>query len=199
MTRLHYNYYRDYDPQTGRYAQSDGLGLRAGINTYAYVASNPVTRSDPNGLLGIDTLVDAGIGGLVNGLVNGVNYYSQGCDFGKGFANGFIGGVVGGAVFSANPFAGGAVAGALTQALNRGQSVQSVGGAIPDIAWAAVTGGVAGWAGGAAGSAAAARYSSPNLSKALGALNSFTYGGQFNNWTNVGNAIPGGTAGCGCK
>jgi RHS repeat-associated protein len=30
---LHYNYFRDYDPQTGRYIQSDPVGISAGINT----------------------------------------------------------------------------------------------------------------------------------------------------------------------
>jgi RHS repeat-associated protein len=49
-TGLHYNYFRDYDPQTGRYPQSDPIGLQGGLNTYAYVLNNPVKYVDANGL-----------------------------------------------------------------------------------------------------------------------------------------------------
>ena len=45
------NYFRDYDPVTGRYVESDPLGLAAGINPYAYTEGDPVGRSDPQGLL----------------------------------------------------------------------------------------------------------------------------------------------------
>jgi RHS repeat-associated protein len=49
-TGLHYNYFRDYDPATGRYPQSDPIGLDGGLNTYSYVKSNPLSLADPSGL-----------------------------------------------------------------------------------------------------------------------------------------------------
>ena len=49
-TNLHYNYFRDYNPATGRYVESDPIGLRGGINTYGYVGASPVYRKDPYGL-----------------------------------------------------------------------------------------------------------------------------------------------------
>ncbi|KAF1718667.1 type IV secretion protein Rhs [Pseudoxanthomonas yeongjuensis] len=48
---LNYNYMRDYDPSTGRYSQSDPVGLLGGISTYGYVGSAPLETTDPLGLI----------------------------------------------------------------------------------------------------------------------------------------------------
>ena len=49
-TQTHYNYFRDYSPATGRYQQSDPIGLAEGENLYAYAVSSPLAYSDAIGL-----------------------------------------------------------------------------------------------------------------------------------------------------
>jgi len=44
------NVNRDYEPATGRYLQSDPIGLRASLSTYAYANNNPLHFTDPLGL-----------------------------------------------------------------------------------------------------------------------------------------------------
>jgi RHS repeat-associated protein len=49
-TGTHYNFHRDYNPNTGRYLQSDPIGLNGGENVYAYGRQNPMRGVDSMGL-----------------------------------------------------------------------------------------------------------------------------------------------------
>ncbi|HGN3019135.1 RHS family protein [Acinetobacter baumannii] len=48
-TGLHYNTFRYYAPDLGRFTQQDPIGLAGGLNLYQY-APNPLTWIDPLGL-----------------------------------------------------------------------------------------------------------------------------------------------------
>jgi len=49
-TGTHYNYFRDYEPGTARYVESDPSGLAGGINTYAYSEGDSIGGTDFDGL-----------------------------------------------------------------------------------------------------------------------------------------------------
>ena len=73
MAGLLYNWHRYYDSGTGRYTQSDPVGLQGDVNTYAYALNQPTKYIDPSGLLvplvipglcaagGCEALIAAGI------------------------------------------------------------------------------------------------------------------------------------------
>jgi RHS repeat-associated protein len=47
---LHYNYFRTYDPDMGRFIRPDPAGGEGGLNLYRYADNNPIASSDPLGL-----------------------------------------------------------------------------------------------------------------------------------------------------
>ena len=70
-TGLYYNRNRTYDPTTGRYLQSDPIGLDGGdANLYRYAASNPVSYYDPYGLF-LCSLLEGMSGNLNLGVAGG--------------------------------------------------------------------------------------------------------------------------------
>ena len=74
-TGLHYNLFRYYDPQTGRFTVQDPIGLAGGCNLYQY-APNPLTWIDPLGLAydPIADLESRGYTGVVKTPAGGLDY-----------------------------------------------------------------------------------------------------------------------------
>jgi RHS repeat-associated protein len=54
QTNLMYYRARWYDPSQGRFLSEDPAGFAGGVNKYAYVSNNPISKTDPLGLYEID-------------------------------------------------------------------------------------------------------------------------------------------------
>jgi RHS repeat-associated protein len=79
-----FNYFRDYDPETGRYISSDPIGLAGGLNTYGYALQNPLSFTDPLGLnpvtgatvgAEVGTVILPGVGTVAGAVIGGIGGY----------------------------------------------------------------------------------------------------------------------------
>jgi RHS repeat-associated protein len=99
-TKKFYNWNRTYANDVGRYDSSDPIGLRGGINTFGYVLADPLTNTDPSGLVKWRGIFAGATGALVVGAgfftfnlatdcVNGKRAVANGVAVGSGAGLGF--------------------------------------------------------------------------------------------------------------
>ncbi|WWY11755.1 RHS repeat-associated core domain-containing protein [Shewanella baltica] len=81
-SELYYNMFRYYDPELGRYIQSDPIGLAGGINTYGYVGGNPITAIDPFGLAKVCSRALSGFSAMYGDLRHVQLFYNDGSNSG---------------------------------------------------------------------------------------------------------------------
>ncbi|WP_157481133.1 MULTISPECIES: RHS repeat-associated core domain-containing protein [unclassified Lysobacter] len=75
---LSYNYFRDYEALTGKYVESDPIGLRGGLSTFGYAHQSPLNAFDPYGLkviwkgsmMGVSAIEGVGAGFFLFDLVS---------------------------------------------------------------------------------------------------------------------------------
>jgi len=99
-SNIYYNYRRDFEAGTGRYIESDPIGLKGGGATYAYAGNNPLRSVDPSGLIewsgkfnGVSVTVGGGVAlytfsGNTTRCVNGKKGYVALVAFGGTFGLG---------------------------------------------------------------------------------------------------------------
>lgn len=98
-TGLHHNYFRDYDPELGRYLKSDPIGLFGGLNTFVYVLGRPSFYVGPTGTFFVPgAIVGAVIGGFSAALS------ANPCLSGGRLAGVILSGMMSGALSGGMPF-----------------------------------------------------------------------------------------------
>jgi RHS repeat-associated protein len=76
-TGLVYYRARFYDPSIGRFTQTDPIGMRGGMNLYAYVNGNPTNFNDPMGLIASSPTNSVNVGSNGEVTVNEISYASN--------------------------------------------------------------------------------------------------------------------------
>jgi RHS repeat-associated protein len=87
---LHQNYFRDYEVGTGRYIETDPIGLLGGVNQYTYVSANPLRYIDRLGLKKCKTCITdcfltykSKVENLLDDVLEEGDPFSQGCEHSK--------------------------------------------------------------------------------------------------------------------
>ena len=100
-TGTSYNYFRNYEPATGRYVQSDSIGLMGGMSTFGYASNNPLIYNDSKGLDDTQCMFSPAACGMQSALPGG--QLPSSTDYtGVGAETGIAVGAVGGALVVAN-------------------------------------------------------------------------------------------------
>ena len=121
-TGTFYNYFRDYQASTGRYLQSDPIGLVGGVNRYAYVEGQSNRAVDPYGnFLFVTGLAGAAFGFTGNILIQLYNNGGQCVNWTNAFVSAGAGFLAGTGVGLLGAFGSRTLAGGINSAANFAQ------------------------------------------------------------------------------